>query len=428
MQVSVETTSGLERRMMIEVPGEQVDQEVQSRLQNLARTVKLNGFRPGKIPFKVVARQFGAKVRQEVLGEVIRTTFYEAVVQEKLNPVGVPNIETDSTNTGESIKFTATFEVMPTFVLADVSGIRLERFAGQITDADVDKMLESLRVQRAEWEEVPRAAAVGDRVNVDLEAMIDGELFADGTAKDVYITLGDGKMIPGFEEGLVGAQGGGLVTLDLSFPSDYPSADIAGKPVNFKVMVNRVEEQKLPELNDELAKSFGVGNGIDALRDEVRQSMKSEMAEAIENKLKLQVMDKLIELHNIEVPRALIEDETRNLRQQMQAQMGNSDLDLSPSAFEDKSYRRVALGLILSNLVKEKGLIVDQSRVRERVERIAATFEDPEKMINWYYGDKKRLADIESLVLEEKVVEWILSQANISVIEKGFHEIVSRNG
>jgi trigger factor len=431
MQVSVEETGSLERRMNVAVPEERIDQEVQSRLQRLSRTAKVKGFRPGKVPMKVIAQQYGKQVRDEVVGEVIQSTYFEAINQEKLQPAGMPSIEPKTMAKGEGLEYTATFEVMPEVKLADIAGAKMEKVSAEVTDEDLEKMLENLRQQRASWKEVKRKAKKGDRLNIDFKGTIEGEEFSGNSGENVPITLGSGRMIDGFEKGLTGAKTDEELTLDLQFPEDYANKDVAGKPAQFQVKVNKVEAPELPELDEEFAKSFGIGDGsLEALRNEVRQNMERELNQAVAAKNKQAAMDKLVELNSLDVPAALINQEAESLKQQMMQQMhtpqGKSGVDLDAALFKDQAERRVTLGLLLSELIKANSIKADEERVKAKVDEIAATYEHPEEVVNWYYGDKKRLSEIETLVLEDTVVEWIFDQADVSESKSSFDDLMGR--
>jgi trigger factor len=431
MQVSVEETGSLERRMNVAVPEERIDQEVQSRLQRLSRSAKVKGFRPGKVPMKVVAQQYGKQVRDEVVSEVIQSTYFEAINQEKLQPAGMPSIEPKVMEKGKGLEYTATFEVMPKVELADIGGAKLEKVTAEVSDEDLEKMLENLRQQRASWKEVKRKAKKGDRLNIDFKGTIDGEEFSGNSGENVPITIGSGRMIEGFEKGLTGAKAGEELTLDLQFPEDYAHKEVAGKPVQFQVKVNKVEAPELPELDEEFAKSFGIGDGsLEALRNEVRQNMERELKQAIGGKNKQAAMDKLVELNSIEIPDALVMQEAESLKQQMMQQMhtpaGKSGADLDASLFKEQAERRVTLGLLLSELIKANDIKVNEDQLKAKVEEIASTYEKPEEVVNWYMGDKQRLSEIETLALEDAVVDWIFAQADVSESKSSFDEIMGR--
>jgi trigger factor len=431
MQVSVEATSALERRMTVEVPEERIDGEVKNRLQRLSRTAKVKGFRPGKVPLKVVAQQYGKQVRDEVVGEVIQATYFEAINQEKLQPAGMPSVEPTVNEEGKSLQYTATFEVMPEVELADISGAKLEKVTAEVTDADLDEMIENLRKQRTEWKQVKRKSKKGDRLNIDFTGTIDGEEFSGNSGQNVPLVLGSGRMIEGFEKGLTGAKAGEEHTLDLQFPEDYGHKEVAGKPVQFQVKVNSVEAPELPEVDEEFAKGFGIGDGsLEALRTEVRQNMERELAQAVSTKNKQAVMDTLMELNTVEVPQALIDNEAEHLKQQMMQQMytpeGKSGADLDASLFKGQAERRVILGMLVSEAIKANELKVDEDKIKAKVEEIAATYEKPEEVVNWYMADKSRLSQIENLLLEDEVVDWVFSKADVSESKSSFKDLMGQ--
>jgi trigger factor len=432
MQVSVEATGGLERRMTVQVPEEKITKAVEGRLKQLAKTTKIKGFRPGKVPMKVIQQRYGDQARYEVMGDVMQSTFYEAISQEKLNPAGAPQMEPKLDSEGDTFEYTATFEVMPEITPSGLDGVAIEKVTSEVTDADLDAMLENLRKQHTGWEEVERAAAEGDRLNIDFTGTIDGNEFPGNSGQQVPVTLGGKRMIPGFEEGLVGAKAGDEITLDLTFPEDYGNKDVAGKAAQFQVKVNKVEAPKLPELDEEFVKGFGIGDGsVESLKAEVRKNMEMELEQNLHNQVKQQVMDKLLERNEIDVPQALVERESQAMMQQMQQQMhipeGKSGVDLDPSMFNESATRRVKLGLLIAEVIKANDIKADADKVRAQVEALASTYEEPEEVINWYYADKSRLAQVESLVLEDAVVDWALNQADVSETAKPFDELMNRS-
>lgn len=430
MQVSVEATSGLQRRMTVAIPAERIAGEVQSRLKRMSHTAKVKGFRPGKVPMKVVEQQYGKQVRDEVVGEVIQTTYFEAINEQKLHPASMPTIESVSGEEGQDLQYAAVFEVMPEIALADMSGAKLERVTAEVAEADLDKMIENLRKQRAEWKEVSHKAKEGDRLTVDFSGTIEGEAFTGNSGENVPVTLGSGRMIDGFEKGLIGAKAGDEVVLDLQFPETYGNKDVAGKPVQFQVKVNKVESPELPEVNEEFAKGFGVGDGsLEALRAEVRKNMERELKQGLEAKNKQAVMDSLLEMNKLEVPAALIDNEAESLKQQMlqQIQGANGSTSLDASLFKGEAEKRVSLGLLVSEAIKANDLKVDSDKLKNKVDEIAATYEKPEEVVRWYYGDKNRLSQIENLLLEDAVVDWAFSQAKVSEKKSSFDEVVGLN-
>ena len=417
MQVSVETTTGLERRMKVAVPKERIDSEVEKRLKSLGGRAKIDGFRPGKVPFSVIRKKYGAQVRQEVLGEVMQSSFVEAVSQEKLRPAGAPQIEMADAANDDSLEYTATFEVYPEVELKGLDTIQVERPVLEITDADVDKMIENLRTQRKSWVEVDRPAQEGDQVTIDFEGTIDGEPFSGNKGEGVTLELGSGRMIPGFEEQLIGKKAGDEFTLSVTFPEDYHAKELAGKAADFATRVVKVEEPALPEIDEEFLASFGITEGgVEALRAQVRENMQREAEQTIKNRVKDQVFDGLMKLELMEIPKALIDAEIEALVKQRQEAMkhyGAPVQDVDPAQFEDQAKRRVALGLILSEVIQANDLKVPPARLRETIEKLAASYERPDDVIKYYYSDKSRLAEMENIALEEMAVEWVQEQANI---------------
>ncbi len=426
MQVSVETTNGLERRMTVTVPKENIDGEVQKRLKDLAGRVKLDGFRPGKVPFSVVQKKFTGQVSQEVMGEVMQNSFYEAVTQEKLRPAGMPLIEPGDAK--DNFEFTATFEVYPEFEVKGLDKIKIERPAVEIGDADIDLMLGTIRKQRNTWGEVDRAAKKGDQLTIDFVGTLDGEEFQGGSAKQVPLELGSKRMIPGFEEQLMGVKTGEERTLDVTFPEDYQAKDLAGKAVKFATTVSKVEEPVLPELNDEFAVEFGVKEGgLEALKKQVRENMQRESEQTVTMRVKEQVFDGLMGLKLLDIPKALVDSEIEVLVKQRQKDMqqyGQAQ-DVDPAQFESQAQRRVSLGLILSEVIKNNDISVPPARLREAVEKMSASYERPEEVVKYYYGDKDRLKEVENVTLEEMAVEHVISLAKVSDKKTSFDALMN---
>ncbi|MGI9284069.1 MAG: trigger factor [Pseudomonadales bacterium] len=419
MQVSVETIGGLERRLTIGIPVEKIDTEVNARLQKAAPNVRLAGFRPGKVPLKVVRQRFGAGVRQEVLGELMNQTFYEAVEQEDIKPAGRPNIATKTDEQGFDFEYTATFEVYPEIGLTDLSQFKVTRAVAEVTDEDVDDTILKLREQHGEWEPVERAAQEGDQVVIDYNGTKDGEPFDGGAAENSSLDLGSKRMIPGFEDGIAGMQVGDEKTLELSFPEDYHAEELKGAAVEFKVKLNEVREHHAAELDDALFEKLGVTEGgEEQFRKEVRENMDRELASAITANVKSQVMEALINAHDVQIPAALLSGEIDTLRQQSLQQFGAAaeqfDASLLPDElFNEQAQRRVKLGLILGEVIKQKDIKPNAEKVRTMIEDMAATYESPEEVINWHYSDQERLASVEAAALEEQVVDEILEVATV---------------
>jgi trigger factor len=421
MEVSVENTGGLTRKMTVQVPAERVDQEVASRLQSMTQTVRLDGFRAGKVPLKVIGQKYGKQVRLEVISQLVSSTMQEAFTQENLRPAGEPNIEPRESAPGEALEYVVTFEVFPEMG-ADVSyGFSVTRPVVEVTDDDINAMLDNLRKQRATWKQVDRAAQAGDQVTIDFTGTINGEDFSGNTAQSMPVVLGSGSMIKGFEEQLEGLSAGDEATLQITFPDDYPSSEVAGKPAEFAVKVHGVSEMELPELDDSFAEGFGISGGSMAgLIEEVTNNMQRELKGLVTSKLKTQVFDGLLEKNPVDVPQSLVDTEVQQLREQ-HAFQGQSDEELRANA-----EKRVKLGVLVSGLASHNQLQIDPARVRAMVETIAASYEKPEEVIQWYYGNQEMLANVQSSVMEEQVVEWVIASSGIEIEDQpqSFSELV----
>ena len=428
MQVSVESTSALERRMTVGVPVERIETEVNKRLQQTARRAKVPGFRPGKVPMSVIRQRYEDAARQEALGDLIQATFYEAVVEQKLNPAGAPAVEPKSFEKGKDLEYVATFEVFPEFEVSGFDSIAIERLQADVADSDVDNMLDILRKQNTSFETVERAAESDDQLNIDFVGKIDGEAFQGGTANGTNLVLGSGRMIPGFEEGLVGAKAGDSLTLNVTFPEDYQNLDLAGKAAEFETTVQAVAAPALPELNDEFFAQFGVNEGgLEGFRAEVRKNMERELRQAIKTKVKAQVMDGLLKTNTVEVPKALISNEIDRLREQAVQQFGGANIQASQlpaELFEEQAKRRVSLGLIVAEVVKQNDIKPDNDRVRAMVEELASAYQEPEQVVNWYYQNEQQLGEIQSVVLEEQVVDTVLQKAQVTDKKVAYEEAV----
>jgi trigger factor len=431
MQVSVETTSGLERRMTVQIPKDKLEQQVQARLKQLAGRAKIQGFRPGKVPMNVIKQRYGGQVEQEVMGELIQSSYVEALTQENLRPAGMPHIQpVDSTSESGEMTYTATFEVYPDIAIQGLENIKIERPVLEISEQEIDDMLETIRKQRKQWKEADRAAEKGDRVVIDFEGFINGEPFEGGTAKEYALELGAKRMIPGFEDQLEGIKAGEERTLKVKFPADYHAKDLADKEVEFKVKAHKVEAAELPELNDEFAALFGITEGgLAAFREQVKDNMQREAQQKIRTQVKQQVLDGILEQNPVDLPKVLVDNEVEHLMQQQRQAMGmshgNQSQDIDPKLFEDQARRRVSLGLILSELVKQNNLKVEPAKLRETIENIAASYERPEEVIKYYYGDKERLSEIENLVLEDEAIDWVVTHASVTDKQITFNELMN---
>lgn len=435
MRVSVETTSGLERRLTVGVPADRVDSAVDKRLQDAARSARLPGFRPGKVPFKVMKQRFGAGVRQEVLGEVISQSFQEAVMSENLRPAGQPSIEARKMDAGQDVEYTATFEVFPVVEVNSLDDLSIEKPVADVTDADIDDIIEVFRKQQGKLVNVDRAAAEGDTVIIDFQGSREGEAFDGGSGEGTVLELGSGRMIPGFEDGLIGASADEQKTLNLTFPEDYQSEDLAGAAVEFEVKVKEVQEVELAPVDEALFAQYGLAEGTEEdFRAEVKQNMERELRNAVEAYVKSQVMDAIVAAHtDLELPSALIGQEISAMRQQMFQQFGGAapqDLDLTTilpdEMFSEQAERRVKLGLVVAEMISQFELSAEPAKVREAIEDIASTYQDPEEVINWYYSENEQLAGIESRVLENAVTEKLLLAATIAEVECTYQDALTR--
>jgi trigger factor len=432
MQANLETLGSLQRKLNIVVPMAEIETEVESRLKRLSRTVKLAGFRPGKVPFKVVAQQFGPQVRQEVLGDTLQKSFGDAVNQQNLRVAGYPKFDAAPPGEGAAeFSYSATFEVYPEVVVGDVAKAVVKRAKLEVGEADVDKTLEIMRKQRVSYEAADRAAADGDRVTMDYVGTIDGVEFAGGKAQDQSIVLGQGRFLPEFEKALPGLKAGDNKSFELKFPDDYAGKEVAGKTAVFAVTVKAVAAAKLPEIDAEFAKSLGVADGdIAKMRAEVRGNLEREVAARTKARTKERVMDALMEVTQIEVPKALVEMEIERLQQMARQDLAargipvGDNVPLPADMFEKNAQRRVTLGLILGEVVRGQNLAAKPEQVKAAVEEQAQSYERPEEVVKWFYSSPERLREIEGMVLEENVVAWVLGKAKVEDDALSFDELM----
>lgn len=416
MQVSVETTSELSRKMTIQVPEDQIQEQVSSRLKSLSLRVKIDGFRPGKAPHSVLKKRYGQQVREEVLSELIQSTFHNAVRDEKLRPAGVPEITAHKADEGEGLEYEASFEVMPEFVPMPLESLEVRRYVSEVTDEDVAAMIQRLREQRKTWHEVERPATEGDQLTISFEGWDGEESFTNGRVDDFPLVLGSGQMIPGFEEQLSGAAAGAKLDFDLPFPEDYPGAKMAGKTGRFSIEVAKVEEGRLPELDAEFARAFGVEDGdIEAFRAEIRGNMEREMRRALQTRTKTSVMDALYARNMIALPSILVKDEINDLATPYLNSARERKQPIDETKLREQldpvARRRVALALVLGKLVDSHNVTVDPNRVRATVEELALSYEEPAEVVRWYYGEKGRLREVENVVREDQIVDLVLEKA-----------------
>ena len=434
MQVSVETTQGLERRLTITVPAESIDSQVKSRLQQLAKTQRINGFRPGKVPVSVIKKRYGQAVRQEIAGEAMQRNFYEAIVQEKIQPAGMPNFELTKDEDGQDLEFVASFEVYPEVEVKGINDIEIEKPVVEITDVDLETMMETLRKQHATWKEVKRKCKKDDRVTVDFVGTIDGEEFEGGKAENFELEMGKDRMIPGFEKPIVGAKAGDEVVADVTFPEDYHAEALKGKEAQFKITVNKVEGLSLPKVDEEFAKLFGVEDGdVEALNTEVRKNMQRELEQTLKANVKEQVIEGLLANNELELPKALVDQEINALREQAkqrfsQQQGGNVDNlpELPADLFQENARKRVSIGLLLGEVIKTEELKVDSAKVDALIETAASAYEDPQEVIEYYKTNDELMQQMQNVALEEQAVEVLLSKANVKEVTKAFDEIMNK--
>ncbi len=416
MQVSVEATSELSRKMTVTVSEDKISQQVNSKLQSLSGNVKIDGFRPGKVPQAVIKKRYGQQVREEVVSDLIQSSFYDAVRDEKLNPAGAPQIKANKIAEGEGLEYEATFEIIPEFVLMPLETLEVKQFTSKVEESDIDRMVDRLRDQKKSWETVDRKSKSEDRIVISFEGAHEGENFTNGKTEDFPVVIGSGQMIPGFEDKLIGLAAGEKTEFDIEFPKEYPSEKLAGNTAHFTIEVARVEEPKLPELDGDFVKSFGVASGdVAELRSDILSNMEREMTRALKNQTKSSVMDQLFDRNTLQLPEVLIQDELEELLKPYRESARKHKQNLDEAALKEQlsplAKRRVALALILGKVIDAHGVKVDPSRVRQAVEEMAASYEDPEEVVRWYYADQTRLREIENMVLEDQIVDLVIGKA-----------------
>lgn len=430
MQVSVETISNLERKLTISLPAEQFSQAFDNRVKKVARTAKIDGFRPGKAPQSLIASRYGDSIREEVLEELMRTSFYQALEQEKLTYASHPHFAPEAIQPGQPVQYSATFEIYPVIEFKTLDGVTIEKVTAEITDADIDKVIENLRKQKTQWNPVDRAAQEKDKLVIDFSGFMDGQPLENGSAENADIVIGSKNMIPGFEDGLVGAKAGDEVKLNLQFPEEYHVPDLSGKPVEFTVKVKSVAEPVLPPIDDKLAEDFNVKGGVEGLRAEVKQTLEQNLQQTLANRLKMQVLDKLNELNLVEVPKSLVVNETRQMMQQLLNQLrsghfGGQMPDLNSEAIQEQAQRRVRLGLLLAEAIKLYNIKLDEQKVSEEINRIASAYDNPQEVYAWYTNNKERMAEIEAAVIEDQIVAKLLEQAKVTEKAVSYDEVIN---
>lgn len=430
MQVSVEETSTLGRKMTIMVPTDKIETEISQRLNKLKGNVKIDGFRPGKVPMKMVQQRYGAQVRQEVMADEMQASYRDAILQEKLRPASAPEIQPEVVEQGKDLSFIASFDVYPEIKLCDFSSITLEVPIAEVSDEDVTESLDKVRQQRMDWSEVSSPAEKGLRATVDFVGKQNGEEFEGGKANDFQMVLGESNMIPGFEEEIIGLSANEQKEFNITFPEEYGNAELAGQEVTFDITVKKVEKGELPVVDEEFIKSFGIADGsIETLNTEIKKSLESELQQQLNNNTKQLVMESLLENNEFTLPESMVTQEIAALKQQMQQQMQQNApaagaTDLPDNLFEDEAKRRVKIGLMIGEIVNEQKIQVDQERVEQRIAQFASQYAEYEQVIQYYRTDRQARANVESSVMEDQVTEWVLDQVNKKELKQAFKDVV----
>ncbi|HBV75300.1 MULTISPECIES: trigger factor [Vibrio] len=430
MQATVETLEGLERRLTITVPAANIEDAVTAELRNIAKNRRFDGFRKGKVPMKMVAQMYGKAVRQDIMGEVMQRHFIESIVKEKINPAGAPTFAPVDMGEGKDLVFTATFEVYPEVELKGLDNITVEKPAVEVKEEDVAEMIETLRKQQSTWAEVEEAVGEASRATIDFVGYIDGEAFEGGKADAFPLEMGQGRMIPGFEDGILGKKAGEEFSIDVNFPEDYHAENLKGKSAKFDIKLSKVETRELPELTDEFVSKFGVTEGgVEALKAEVRKNMERELKQAIKGRIKEQAINGLVEQNEMDVPSALIDQEVEVLRQQAAQRFGGNPeaaAQLPRELFEEQAARRVKVGLLLGEVIKTEELKADDERVKALIEEMATAYEDPSEVIAYYEQNEQMMNNIRNVALEDQAIDAIIAKAKVSDKEVSFNELMNQ--
>ncbi len=434
MQVSIETLEGLERRMTVQIPSETVTKAVDKKLRDLVKTVRIDGFRPGKVPLRVVQQKFGGAVRQEVIGDVIDSTYREAITQEDIHPAGMPSIESINSKEQEDVSYTAVFEVFPVVEDLHLDKVAVETVEAKVEDQDLEMMVKKLREQRKEWSEVERTAGQGDQVMVDFEGRIDGELFEGGAGKDMPVEIGAAQMLPEFEAGLEGMSNGEEKVVKVSFPDDYHGKEVAGKLAEFTLKATKISEPKLPEIDAEFIKAFGIEDGdVDKFHSDVRSNMEKELEQRVKQTVKNATLEALLEVNEIIAPAAMVADEVKSQKDQAVQRMGQDPSGFDPSSlpddlFREEAIKRVQIGLLVGELIKGEKIDLDNSRVDSTLEDMATSYQDPSQVKDYYRQNHEARKQLEGMVLEDQVIEYILEKATVTKKQSSFEELINGAG
>lgn len=433
MSASLKKLDGLSHQLTVTVPAEKVNEKVQQLLNKAAKTAKLPGFRPGKVPANIMAQKFGKEIRQDAVNELMQSSMQEAVMQHDLKIAGQPSLESIVAEEGKPLEYVIKFETYPEIKLADLSKATVERLHAEVGEKDIDGMLETLRKQNAQWVKSDAAAKKDDRVEIDFDGSVDGTPFQGGKAEKFKLQLGSGQMIPGFEDGIIGMKSGDEKVIQVTFPADYPAEELKGKKADFKITMHEVSSPQLPELDEAFAKKMGFA-ALDTMRDEVKKSMHLEIARVLKHRLKTAVLDQLIEKNAITVPASLVQMEVKHLqentRKKMIEQYGKQaeKIELPIEPYQKEADKRVKLGLLLGEVIKEKQLKVEHAKVHQRIEEIAQNYQDPAQVVAWYHGNKQMMAELESVILEDEAVDVLLSQMKVTDKNISYEEAIKQTG
>jgi len=413
------------------VPAERVSEEIATRLKHLSRTARLKGFRPGKAPLTVIRRQFGQQVHREVIGELMQSSFEEAVTQKQLAPAGSPRIEPKTIAEGQDLTYVATFEVFPEVALNPVASLEVDKVSAEVAESDIDAMIERLRKQQMKYAAVERPAAQGDKATIDFDGSIDGVPFAGGKGENVAIVIGEGRMLAQLEQGLIGAAAGESREIGVDFPADYRATELAGKHAVFKVVVKSVEEPSLPALDEEFCAVFGVTEGgVAKLREDVAMNMRRELDQNIRNRNKTAVLEKLYQANPVEIPNALLESQVRDMQVEIMRRTGAKDVSQAPARepLIEPARRRVALGLLINEIIRREKIALDPARSNARLDEMVSGYGDAQALKRAYLQNADAMRQVESLALEDQVVDWILEHAQVHEKPSTFKELMNFEG